>query len=222
MNKKVQQNLKQIFTKNHCDKSTRHHYHLEYAGIMDENLSKGSINILEIGIFRGESLKSWVDFKDQYYPESVLNVVAIDIFERVSEQEVRKDIGEYYSNHCTMIAGDSRAKETNQSIVELNMLFDVIIDDGLHTPRANGKTFLNLIEFLDPKGVYYIEDVWPLDIFTENEWKDTWIQTRKEIYSIDEWKFFENCLDGPYKIERIDLRSTSGNPDSYMFKVRKS
>ena len=55
---------------------------------------------------------------------------------------------------------DSTAKECNDYFKQLGVKFDFIIDDGLHTPDGQRKTFENPIEFTD---TYYIEDVWNSD-----------------------------------------------------------
>jgi hypothetical protein len=42
---------------------------------------------------------------------------------------------------------------------DLNEKFDIIIDDGLHSPTANISMFSSTFDYLDYSGCYVIEDV---------------------------------------------------------------
>lgn len=97
--------------------------------------------------------------------------------------------------------------------------FDIIIDDGLHTPDANAKTLHNLFPLLKKNGSFYVEDVWPLDIMTTKEMEHWWIQKYPERYNILEMNKFTAEIEGK-DIKRFDLRSLSGHPDSYIIRVR--
>jgi hypothetical protein len=97
--------------------------------------------------------------------------------------------------------------------------FDVIIDDGLHTPAANAKTLHNLYPLLKKDGRFYIEDVWPIDVMTTSEMNHWWIQKYPERYNILEQNKLTRELETK-QTERFDLRPFSNQPDSYIIRVQ--
>jgi hypothetical protein len=203
--------LKEIFNKNQCDKSSKHFYELIYE--KDFSLLKDKkINILEIGVFRGESMSSWIE----YFPNA--NVYGIDIFIRVKE----KDINILSHPRTKHIKADSTKSDIKSIIKEQwpNTYFDIIIDDGLHTPIANKNTFENLIDFLKEDGVFYIEDLWPLDEMSNEEMNHYWIKKHKEDYTKENMYEFLNSLK-KYKVEKFDNRHLSKEPDSVIYKIKK-
>jgi hypothetical protein len=202
--------LKDIFRKYRCDK--KDHMYYEVYEKWFENKKNEPLNILEIGIFKGVSMDAW----REYLPNA--NIFGIDVFTRLKPEEVpalKKDRVHWLKSDSTKNSVQSAIKEKWGDVI-----FDVIIDDGLHTPEANANTFENLIPLLKDDGVFYIEDIWPLDIMTDQEWKHSWMARNKAKYNMDKWKVFENALVG-YNVERIDLRKESAIPDSYIFKVTK-
>lgn len=197
--------LGNLFKRHGCDKAD-HCYHALYQSDFEE-LRKDHIKLLEIGIWKGTSLKAWKD----YFPNG--EFYGIDIFTRITPQDVPvlKEHSVYWAK------GDS----TVDLIPYCWGTFDIIIDDGKHTPRANADTFKNNIDRLMEQGVYYIEDVWPLDRMTKKEREsNSWLRQRKDEYSDDAWNYFIESLY-PYEIERFDFRKQSGKPDSYIFKITK-
>ena len=202
--------LKKIFAKNKCDKN-EHMYYEVYEPYL-EPMKEQPIQILEVGIFKGTSLKSW----HEYLPNA--DLYGIDIFTRLKPEDVpilKKD-------RVHWIQADSMVNSIQDKIIETwgDVKFDVIIDDGLHTPEANAKTFENLMPFLKDDGVFFIEDVWPLDIMTGSEWKHTWLKQRPEKYNMNKWKLFEKAIQ-VYKVKQHDLRKFSGKQDSYIYEIRK-
>lgn len=203
-------NLKQIFTKYSCDKEEHHYYKIYEKDF--ESRRKDPINILEIGIWKGTSHSSWVE----YFPNA--QIYGIDIFVRMLPEEVHI----LKHNRVHWLKADSTAPEIQKIIKEKwgNVKFDFIIDDGLHTPKANAKTFENLISLLKDDGIFYVEDVWPLDIMTQKEWNCHWIKKRPDRYSLELWNIFAKAIDG-YKVTNIDLRESSKMLDSYIVKIQK-
>lgn len=201
--------LDTLFNKHGCDKSSRHKYHLVYERDFS-NIQNERINILEIGIFKGNSIKAWLE----YFPNA--HIYGIDIFTRINPEE----IGVLNNDRVHWIRGDSLSDSVVEQVNEAwpNITFDVIIDDGKHTPEANRLSFKNLSQFLNKNGSYYIEDVWPLDIMTETEMKHQWIQRHQEDYSVEKMSKFLQEIKG-WNVERIDLRAQA-KPDSYIIKIR--
>jgi len=201
--------LRKSFDKAKSDKGSKHSYEKAYEENF-EPLRNEPINILEIGIFRGESLAAWVD----YFPNA--QIYGLDTFQRIAPKDI--DILEHERVHW--LKGDSQTLNTKQKIKEKwpDVQFDIIIDDGLHTPAANGATFENLVEFLKDDGQYFVEDVWPLDIMTQKEWQTPWVVKRPKTYTLLNWERYASAIDG-YKQKRYDLRNPHG--DSYIMRMTK-
>ena len=203
--------LKQLFDKYNCDKARKHHYHLIYEAEFEARREE-PLNILEVGVFRGESTAAWVD----YFPNAT--IYGLDIFTRVK----MTDIPILKHKRVKALRGDSTNVTIGREIEKKWpwAKFDIIIDDGLHTPRANADTFTNLISLMKPDGAFYIEDAWPLDKMTTEQLRHPWIVKHPERYNALEMEYFLRKVDnGNYCIERFDNRKLSGEPDSYIFKV---
>ena len=194
-------NMLELFKKHSCEKIWHNYSELYEADF--EHLRKKNINILEVGTFRGESLNVWLD----YFTNA--NIYTIDTFERVHPTAIPmlNNIRVKYPKL------DSTAKECNEYFKNLNIKFDFIIDDGLHTPDGQRKTFENLIEFTDN---YYIEDVWNLDKVNMN---NPWIKSHANDFTKEKWhKLLESI--GKYNVSHHDWRSKK-KQDSYILKIWK-
>lgn len=202
--------LKELFNKYGCDKAKKHHYHTVYQPEF-ESLQNESINILEIGVFKGESASAWIDF----FPNAT--VYGLDIFVRVSAE----DIPILQHPRVKWLKGDSTHPSVSGAIQKAwpDVQFDIIIDDGLHTPEANAQTFKNLFPFVKSTGSYYVEDVWPLDIASQKDLQHYWLQKSPDIYNMLKMNMFLNEIDDK-QVERFDLRKLSGQGDSYIIKVQ--
>ena len=202
--------LKEIFNKHNCDKSSKHCYDICYE--KDFNLIKNdTINILEIGIFKGESMKAWLE----YFPNA--NLYGVDIFDRVKPENIEV----LKNSRVKFLKLDSTAENVKNIIKkEWNVKFDIIIDDGLHTPSANKLTFLNFIDFLKDNGTFYVEDVWPIDKMKKKF--HPWFKKSNRLneYTIEKYQEFLKEIN-LYKTEHIDNRSITKEPDSYIIKVKK-
>tara|TARA_B110000503_G_scaffold60382_1_gene95934 strand:+ start:1512 stop:2126 length:615 start_codon:yes stop_codon:yes gene_type:complete len=202
--------LKELFNKYGCDKAKKHHYDTVYQPEF-EPLQNESINILEIGVFKGESASAWIDF----FPNAT--VYGLDIFVRVSAE----DVPILQHPRVKWLKGDSTHPSVSGAIQKAwpDVQFDIIIDDGLHTPEANAQTFKNLFPFVKSTGSYYVEDVWPLDIASQKDLQHYWLQKSPDIYNMLKMNMFLNQIDDK-RVERFDLRKLSGQGDSYIIKVQ--
>lgn len=201
--------LKDLFNKYGCDKAKKHSYHLIYEPLF-EPIRNNTINLLEVGVFKGDSIRAWLD----YFPNAT--IYGIDIFTRVNPEDV--DILQH--PRVKWMKCDSTAEGVRAQIKEEwpRIRFDIIIDDGLHTPEANAKTLDNLAPLLKKNGMYFVEDVWPFDIMASDEWEHPWLTARTDVYNMIKWNIFAKQLDR-YQVERYDNRKVSGEPDSYIIKV---
>lgn len=203
--------LKQLFDQYGCDKSSKHQYHMiyepEFSGKRHEYIS-----ILEVGILKGSSTQAWLDF----FPNAI--IYALDVFTRVPVDKVAV----LSNDRVKWIKGDS----TNPNITEKikqnwpGIEFDIIIDDGLHTPMANALTFTNLVSLLKDDGSYYIEDVWPLDIMNEQQLLHPWVVKHRTDYNAQNMSMFLQAIS-TYQYEVFDNRQKSNYPDSCIYKISK-
>lgn len=203
--------LHNIFLKHGCDKGTKHPYAKVYEKDM-KKLKDEEINICEIGIFKGSSIEAWVD----YFPNA--NIYGVDTFQRIKPEEIE------ILNHPRVhwLEADSLKAGVSMKARKAwgDVKFDYIIDDGMHTPEANAKTFENFIHLLKDDGVYYIEDTFPIDIMTMDEMNIDWIRQRSDSYNMLKMNQFLNSISS-YKVTRHDMRKEAKTPDSYIFRIEK-
>lgn len=202
--------LEELFNKYGCDKASKHLYHTVYEKEFD-SIRNEAINILEVGVFKGDSVRAWLE----YFPNAT--IYGVDVFTRVSPREIdvlqHKRVKWLKADSTNIAVRDQIKKEWPR------IRFDVIIDDGLHTPAANAKTLHNLYPLLKKDGRFYIEDVWPIDVMTTSEMNHWWIQKYPERYNILEQNKLTRELESK-QTERFDLRPFSNQPDSYIIRVQ--
>jgi len=128
------------------DKADRHNY-TKYYDILLKPYQSYDISILEIGVKKGGSLKMW----REYFSDGS-SIYGIDIdpgiptFPRDSKIKT--------------LAFDSRDPEILKNALK-GTTFDIIVDDGDHSPLGQIATLKNLYTFLKPTGIYIVEDVLP-------------------------------------------------------------
>jgi hypothetical protein len=201
--------LRDVFNKHQCDKGSKHCYDTAYEKEFAHLVNK-PINILEIGVLRGESVASWLE----YFPSA--SVYAIDTFDRIPPE----DIPILHNSRVTWAVGDSTCISINDKVRAFGVTFDIIIDDGLHTPKANMLTFLNLVQFLKDRGTYYVEDFFPMHKMTSNELNQKHLQKNKGTWNINAVTEFLTVI-APYNVASIDNRMLTGHSDSYIYKITK-
>ena len=137
--------LNEIAIKHKTDKSSLAH---NYANIYDFYFNKirdEELNILEIGIQSGYSLKMW----KEYFCNS--KIVGLDISDctNLSEQNIKIYVGDQSDDSLL----------TNISDTETTNGFDIIIDDGSHRNIDMENSFNSLFPKLKIGGYYIIEDL---------------------------------------------------------------
>lgn len=132
----------------HGDKGTAHSYIKTYDPIFSV-YQNNDINILEIGVSRGQSLLLW---KEYFTPNS--KIYGIDT---VSEYK------KYESDNIRILIGNACDQDFIQNELK-GIKFDIIIDDGSHIADEQIRTF-NLLfnDYLKDGGVYIIEDINVID-----------------------------------------------------------
>jgi len=148
--------LKAKFTHYGSDKSKPHDYHLLYGTILDAPETVTAV--LEIGLGSndtnvvsnmgangrpGASLRAFRDF----LPNA--QIYGADVDPKILFREERIE---------TLFVDQTRP-ETFGAIGDIGPDFDLIIDDGLHSPNANLATLLFGLDRLKPRGWLVIEDI---------------------------------------------------------------
>ncbi len=137
----IGKSFKEISDNVDCDKSTYHEYDRIYPTFI-EKWRNESINIFEIGIEQGKSMKIW----ENYFPHA--NIWGMDIQNT------------YNSPRCNVFIGDQSKIEDLINISNKIPQCELIIDDGSHEPQHQLKTFNFLFKnVLKSGGVYIIEDI---------------------------------------------------------------
>lgn len=148
--------LQRLFFENGSDKATFHNYHFVYGSLFRQPSSVR--NLLEIGLGTnnldvvsnmgkdgkpGASLRAF----REYLPNA--DIFGADVDKRVLFQEDR--IRTFYVDQTNL--------ESFSELAQLDLQFDLIIDDGLHSPNANIAVLLFGLKRLAPRGWIVIEDI---------------------------------------------------------------
>lgn len=202
--------LGELFNKFGCDKTAKHKYDKIYEPDFKQ-LKDQEINILEIGVFKGESTSAFLE----YFPNAT--IYCLDIFTRVAPENIEV----LKHPRVKWLQADSTVSNADELFKEKfgEVKFDIIIDDGLHTPAANTATFNNFYPMLKGGGAFYVEDVWPLDIMTINEKQHRWLVAHPADYTNYMMTQFLDAIKD-YEVTRFDNRNITGCPDSYIIRVK--
>ena len=149
----------QLLNEHGSDKASHHNYHYLYSKIFKSRVGIDT-NILEIGLGTnntdvpsnmgytgkpGASLRAWAEL-DKHF-----QVFGADIDQRVLFNEDR----------ISTFQLDQIDRNSWKRFTEVlpNISFDIIIDDGLHSPEANLNSILHLVPMVRPGGVIIVEDI---------------------------------------------------------------
>ncbi len=115
---------------------------VELYEVFFEHYKTKKINILEIGVDNGDSLRLW----REYFPNA--NICGIDI--KAKQFEINK---------VDILCGDQSDNLFLKSVVDKYKNFDIIIDDGSHISKHIISSFKFLFKYLNKDGLYIIEDL---------------------------------------------------------------
>jgi hypothetical protein len=135
--------LDRIAKKYGTDKSSDIHNYCEKYEKYIKFKREEKLNILEIGVSEGKSVKMW----SEYFPNS--NIVGLDIL-----PECKK----YEKNNIKIMIGSQDDDLVLKKIVDTYGSFDIIIDDGSHLQHHMLYSFNYLIDYLKEGGQYILED----------------------------------------------------------------
>lgn len=183
--------LFKLIDNSRTDKNTSHSYLTIYEPLLQPKMESAK-NILEIGIFKGGSIKLWNDFFIN------ADIWAIDI---IHSDKVWTEIKNKERIHLFTSTNAYDPNFIQNEFIAKGIKFDVIIDDGPHTLESM-KDFIRLYaNLLTDDGILVVEDLKSID----------WIDSlRKEVP--------ENLL--PHIITH-DLRKNKNRHDDILFIINK-
>ena len=125
------------------DKSSELHNYSEKYELYFSELKDRELNILEIGIQNGYSLKTW----EEYFTKS--KIIGIDI----------KNLSYLNTDRVKTIVCNQRDTVKLTDINNQEGPFDIIIDDGSHFSSDMKLSFDHLFPLLNSGGLYVVEDI---------------------------------------------------------------
>ncbi len=143
--------LNDLALKTHADKSSDYHNYTEIYARYLSSLRDKPIKFLEIGIYKGNSVKLW----EEYFSAAELHFIDITL-ENVDYLSERS----HYH-----VANQESPRDLQAFIRKTGGNFDLIIDDGGHTMGQQIISFQHLFLHVKSGGMYIIEDLhtsyWP-------------------------------------------------------------
>ena len=125
-----------------------------YGDIYDKHFAPyrdQQINILEIGVLKGGSMRIW----EKYFPKA--NIFGVDIDEECLQ---------YQSDRTKIFIGDQSDVSFLRNVKAKIPRVDILIDDGSHRAKDQKATFEEMYYHVRKPGVYLIEDI------EQNYWKN--------------------------------------------------
>jgi len=184
--------LNQGYSEGGTDKNTCHSYIENFYEKVFEPYKESKIDLLEIGIETGGSLKLW----KEYFLNSK-SIIGIDISDGKIDQRYRNIDG------VTINIGDAYDEKFSKKFEQ----FDIIIDDGPHTLESQLKSVELYLPKLKEDGLFIIEDIQSIEHF------DSLIEKSKKVCEL-----IDNQIE--YNVECIDLRDKKGRWDDLIFLIR--
>ena len=133
--------LTEIGLRHSTDKAVDHKFTPFYNSKL-HHLRQYPINLLEIGVFHAQSLRTW----KEYFPKATIYGFDIDDRKLYQEDRIIIEQGDQTDvSFITTVFGD--------------VMFDVIIDDGGHTMYQQQTTLVHIFDRLKSCGAYILEDL---------------------------------------------------------------
>jgi len=167
--------------------AARNGYVNEYVRLFDE-IRDNKINFLEIGIFQGRSLAMWSD----YFSNGKIYGIDIDTTEFKLVYPELLEMGAFENDNLHEVIQGDTTDSTILDVLNSEVGFSVIIDDGDHTHLGQLATFKNFFPLLEPGGFYIIEDIASPYSYSSRVWYSK--GGSKDLKS-DLWDFAKS---GPY------------------------
>lgn len=121
-------------------------YWHKYINFYENLLPSEAKNILEIGVFKGDSIRYWRD----KYPGS--NIFGLDIVDEIPAWP--KD------NNIKYFKADQSDIENYHSILKsIDKPIDILIEDGSHDPLHQKISLIESLDYLGDGSIYILEDI---------------------------------------------------------------
>ena len=174
------------------DKNTFHSYLNLYENLL-KSKKYSAKNILEIGIYKGGSIKMWKDYfvNATVYGLDIIHINSVwDVIKNNDKIKLYTSVDAYNEEFF------------NNTFLNKNIKFDMMIDDGPHSLESM-KKFINLyLRLLEDNGILIIEDIQSWD----------WIEELSNEVP-DNFKKY---------IESYDLRNSKDRWDDIVFVINKN
>ena len=160
--------LHEIGMRHHTDKAYDHNF-MDFYEMYFKPIRHQKINLLEIGIWNGESLKTF----NEYFTEG--QIYGFDIMERF----------QFAGGRIHVERGDQSNKTFLKTVFPDVKEFDIIIDDGSHVTSHQQISLGSLFPRLKSGGIYIIEDLHTSFVSRFCTISDCSDSTVKFLYSLD-------------------------------------
>ena len=130
-----------------------------------DNIKNDTMNVLEIGV--GTMVKNACSSMKGYMPDSYKPGASHrawnDYFpnSKIYGVDVQVDTVFQEKNITTYLCSSIDKNSVDNLMKDLNITFDIIIDDGWHLDTAQKDTLTNFFPYLKEDGLYIIEDIYP-------------------------------------------------------------
>ncbi len=133
--------------------------HLPYFDIYERYFSKyrgKDLNLLEIGVGSGGSVKMWKHYFTEKYPDAKVNIYGIDVNEKCKQFE---------KDGIKIFIGSQSDRNFLREIKKEIPKVDILIDDAGHITDEQIITFEEMFDHIKDDGIYWCEDIytsyWP-------------------------------------------------------------
>jgi len=176
----------------HC-----HPYTLFYEGLF-KNKKDEPLNIAELGILEGASLRMW----QEYFTNA-------EIYGFEYNEEYINNFKENFDNdRITLSKIDVASIESiENSFSELNILYDIIIEDTTHLFEDQIRVIENTYQYLKPGGIMIIKDIFKLS--DENSYIN---RLRPILNNFQDYYFIE--------LDHVNKNSTGGDNDKLFILIK--
>jgi len=190
-------NLDELAIHYQVDKSSYTHNYTRRYEQHFEPRRKEALKLLEIGVFKGGSLRMWRD----YFPYA-------QIYGLEANPEWVFD-----EDRIHVFYGDETDADLRNRITDLGI--DIIIDDGSHINSHQVASFYHLFPRLNPNGIYAVEDLHTSYITEVGPWRDMKPDTALDVFKrlVDDVN-----LRGDDVVGVGDVRRVAGFSDCSVFR----
>ena len=120
-----------------------------------EPMREQKINLLELGVLTGRSIAMWSD----YFSQASIHGIDISLAQYYENERELKKHSAFKNNNVILIEADITSDQFKDVIKNDLPMFDIVIDDALHTAKQQFDNFINLFNNLNKGGYYVVEDV---------------------------------------------------------------